>query len=231
MRRAAPGIALWLALGCGSSTGPSPTGAVATTTTTTAPAPDPIARYRVSFQASWSAATHPERFPADPHFSPLVGAVHDERVRFWSAGEIASDGIEQMAERGATSPLDDIIRAAVDRGEAGALLLGGGIARSPGEVGLELEVSPEHPRVTLVSMIAPSPDWFVGISAENFLASGDWPDEIVFELHAYDAGSDSGAIYTSRDRDTQPKEPIRRIEDAPFRGTPPLGTFTFTRIR
>ena len=227
MRHATTGIALLLAVGCGGSTGPSPTGTVATTTTA---APDPVARYRVTFRASWSAATHPDRFPADPHFSPLVGAVHDESVRFWNPGAIASDGIEQMAERGATSPLDDVIRAAVERGEARALLLGGDIPRSPGEVSLELDLSTEHAHVTLVTMVAPSPDWFVGISAENLLASGEWPDELVFELQAYDAGSDSGTTYDSRDRDTQPKEPIRRIEAAPFLGTPPLGTFTFTRI-
>ena len=27
------------------------------------------ARYRVTFQATWSAATHPTNFPGNPHFS------------------------------------------------------------------------------------------------------------------------------------------------------------------
>ena len=30
------------------------------------------ARYRVTFEAGWSAASHPEGFPGNPHFSGLV---------------------------------------------------------------------------------------------------------------------------------------------------------------
>ena len=87
-----------------------------------------------------------------------------------------------MAELGTTSPLDDIIQTAISEGGAQFLLRGDGIAPSPNEVSLEFDITPDFPHVTLVSMIAPSPDWFVGISAENFLASGDWPDETAFEL-------------------------------------------------
>ena len=82
-------------------------------------------------------------------------------------------------------------------------------------------------------MIAPSPDWFVGVSARNLFETGDWPAEVVIELFPYDAGTDSGGTYDARDLDTQPQEPITRIDDAPFRneGTVrPVGTLTLTRI-
>ena len=65
------------------------------------------AQYRVTFQATWSASSHPSQFPGDrAHFSPLIGGVHNSEVSFWDAGQIASDGIENMAEIGAVSPLD-----------------------------------------------------------------------------------------------------------------------------
>jgi hypothetical protein len=206
---------------CGGSAGP--TASTSTTTTTTVPEPAPSARYRVTFEATWSAATHPDRIPPNPHFSPIVGATHNASVRLWEEGGLASEGIERMAELGATSPLDEIIRDAIAAGGAQSLLLGGGISPSPGNLSY----------VTLVSMIAPSPDWFVGITARDFLESGDWPETIAIELFPYDAGTDSGTIYDARDEDTQPREPIRRIETAPFRTggvVPPLGTFSFTRI-
>jgi hypothetical protein len=79
-------------------------------------------------------------------------------------------------------------------------------------------------------MIAPSPDWFVGVSALNMLRDNEWADEIVVELHPYDAGTDSGTTYDARDADTVPPAPISRIDGPPLRvgGTvPPLGTFTF----
>ncbi len=63
------------------------------------PAPPPIAaaaRYTVTFEATWSAATHPTAFPRSAHFSSLIGVTHASGVHFWSPGAIASDGIEAM---------------------------------------------------------------------------------------------------------------------------------------
>lgn len=222
------------AAACGSSTSPTdvttPPMPVAEPTT---PPPAAEARYRVTFRTLWSQATHPDRFPSNPHFSPLVGATHNGSVRFWEVGGIASEGIERMSELGSTSPLDSIIRDAIAAGRAQSLLQGSGINPAPGEASLELTVTRDFSYVTLVSMVAPSPDWFVGISARNFLESGNWPAELVFELFPYDAGTDDGETYNSPDDDTEPQDPISRMDNPPFRhmGTVrPLGTFTFVRI-
>jgi hypothetical protein len=51
-------------------------------------------------------------------------------------------------------------------------------------------------------------------------------------LFAYDAGTDSGPSYKSPDADTQPREPIRRIETRPFRvggALRAVGALTFSR--
>ena len=209
--------------------GPTPVGP--------APAPTPAAtataRYSVTFQALWSGATHPEDFPPNPHFSPLVGATHSSRVRFWEAGAIASRGIEDMSELGATTPLDNEIRAAIAQGTAQNLMLGSGINPSPGSTSLEFGISRDFPLVTLVSMVAPSPDWFTGVHDMSLIESGDWVRERVVTLFPYDAGTDSGVTYNSPDLDTQPREPIRRIEGRPLAlngAVAPVGTFTFRRL-
>ena len=56
--------------------------------------------------------------------------------------------------------------------------------------------------------------------------------EVRVELHAYDAGTDSGTTYTSSDRQTVPAEPIGRVGyPLTDRGnTRPLGSFTFKRL-
>lgn len=208
------------------------TASTVTTTTTAPPSPAATATYRVSFEATWSRDTHPNMFPDNPHFSGLIGATHQQDVRFWQTGSLASNGIEAMAERGSKTPLDQDINQAITDGRAQNLLSGGGINRSPGQVSLDFTAGVEHPYVTLVSMVAPSPDWFVGVSALSLLQDGDWASEIVVELHPYDAGTDSGTSYTSRDRDTMPRDPVSRIEGPPFQvggAVPPLGTFTFRR--
>lgn len=192
----------------------------------------PTARYRVTFDATWSAATHPTDAPPDPHFSSLVGGTHRNGVRFWAAGTLASEGIRRMAEQGRTSPLDEEIQAAITAGTAQHLLVGGALSHSPGQVELDFEISRDYPLVTLVTMVAPSPDWFVGVSALSLL-EGDWVAERRVALQPWDAGTDSGPSFRSRDQASDPREPIRLIEDGPLRvgsSVPPLGTFTFRRL-
>jgi hypothetical protein len=137
-----------------------------------------------------------------------------------------------MAELGATSPLDTEIPAAIAAGTAEGLIVGEGIPRSPGRVSVDFEIGRDHPLVTLVSMVAPSPDWFVGVHGLSLVESGDWVEEKTVMLAPYDAGTDSGATFRSADSDTAPRQPIREIQDPPLAaGGPaePLGTFTFER--
>lgn len=194
----------------------------------------PVAVYEVTFNSTWSQQTHPEDFPVgSAHFSGLVGAAHNASSNFWKKGKIASSGIEVMAETGGKSALINEINTQIDSGHAKAVLSGGGISRSPGEVSITFEMTQQYPLVTLVSMIAPSPDWFVGVSGLSLIADGQWVDTLEVPLFAYDAGTDSGERYTSSNSDTQPKAAIQRFETAPFlvNGTvTPLGTFTFKRI-
>ena len=64
----------------------------------------------------------------------------------------------------------------------------------------------------------------------ELFANGQWQDDLVIELFAYDAGTDSGPNFNSGNADTQPQEPIHLITGGPFTGATPLGTFTFTRL-
>ena len=193
------------------------------------------ARYRVTFAATWSAATHPTNFPAGPHFSPLVGATHDADTRIWQLGQLASDGIELMAETGGKSTLLTEIAARIAAGTAHGALDGGGLS-SPGSVSLEFDVVASHPYVTLVSMLAPSPDWFVGVSGLSLLAEdGTWKEREEVTLHLYDAGTDDGATFRSGDANSNPPQPISRLTSTPgdtdfIDGAPAVGTFLFEKL-
>ncbi len=179
------------------------------------------ATYEITFEGLWTSADHP--FPGGAHFSSLTGAVHNEQVAFWSLGSLASPGIERMAETGSTSTLRSEVLAA---GTDNARYISGNGLGSTGTTSITVEVDVQRPLVTLVSMIAPSPDWFVGTSGLNLLADGGFADSVVHDLYAYDSGTDSGTGFTSTNNDTNPAEPIHLL-GAPLAGTPPLGTFTF----
>lgn len=198
--------------------GASPSGAATQTAT-----------YQLVFDATWSAATHPVDFPPNPHFSGLIGGTHNDQVEFWSPGALASAGIEAMAELGAKSPLDDEVQAAIDAGDAGMIVSGGGIPVSPGSVQVSLTVTQQHSRITVVSMIAPSPDWFVGVRELDLFQNGDWVNSLVVDLDPWDAGTDSGTNYTSPNQDTDPADPISLIQSGGVGNGQPLGTFTLVR--
>lgn len=188
------------------------------------------ATYEVLFQSTWSASTHPQSFPPQPHFSPITGGVHNGEVSFWQEGGIASPGIERMAERGQVTPLDDEVQTAIDAGHAREIIEGRGIPVSPGSRTTTFTVSRQHSLATVVSMLAPSPDWFVGVSGLELFEGGDWVEQKVETLYVWDAGTDSGGTYLAGDRDTQPREPIRPLLSGPFSHGAPVGTFTFTRL-
>ena len=237
------------AAGCSESmappTNPTPTSEVATATPPPAPAPVPVpvpvppppaprsARYEVTFESTWSESTHPSDFPSNAHYSGLVGGTHSNRVTFWREGDLASDGIQNMAERGSQSPLTGEVGQAMGLGSAEYVLSGGALGTTPGVIRLEFDITQDFSLVTLVTMVAPSPDWFVGVSGLPLFENGQWTDLRMVTLLPYDAGTDSGSSYRSADEATTPRQPIRQITGFPmiYNGAvAPFGTFTFRKI-
>ena len=47
-------------------------------------------------------------------------------------------------------------------------------------------------------MVAPSPDWFVGVSGLPLFENGQWVEERRIDLVPWDAGTDSGTTFESR---------------------------------
>ena len=138
-----------------------------------------------------------------------------------------------MAETGSKSPLDSETDSLINEGSACTKISGAGINPSPGKVSVTLTVSQDCPLVSVVTMIAPSPDWFVGVSGLSLYENGEWITQKVVELVPYDAGTDSGASYNSANLATDNPELISKIETTPFLvngNVPPLGTLTFTRL-
>lgn len=191
--------------------------------------PSPTAQYTVRFDATWSAASHPVDFPPGPHFSALIGATHQPDLRLWQEGTLASHGIRMMAEEGRTRPLAAEAETAIAAGTADQVLQGGGIFPSPGTTEFSFEIDEDFPAVTLVSMVAPSPDWFVGVSGLSLREGGGWVQQKVVQLFAYDAGTDSGTTFLSPNLATVPPVPVSRIQGAQLGNGVPLGTYTFTR--
>ena len=199
----------------------------------TQPEPEHSARYKLTFNATWSVQTHPNEFPPGPHFSGLIGMTHNTNAMLFAKGEIASDGIKNMAETGGKDPLETEIQNIISIGTGKTLISGGGINSSPGEVILEFDIVSSHSMVSVVSMLAPSPDWFISVSNINLIENNEWVTSKTITVDIYDSGTDDGATFLSPDFPTLPPSPIVNITTPPLainNVVAPLGSITFTKI-
>ena len=99
---------------------------------------------------------------------------------------------------------------------------------------MDIEVHTDFPAVSLVTMVAPSPDWYVACVNANLTDDkGEFVDTKTLVGHVYDAGTDNGVTFTSANSDTQPKAKIARFVDQPLgNGTEVKASFctiTFTK--
>ena len=189
------------------------------------------ATYEVTFQGNWTTASTPDGVVGGAHFTTLIGAVHNDGVTFWRSGGRASRGVEIVAERGVTPPFQSEIDASPHAAAVIKQSIGGGGTASATFL---IDVTSDHPLVTLLSMIGPSPDWFVGISGRPLLdASGQWLEQDEVDLFPYDAGTEEGTEFSLDNAATDPQGVITSI-----RGTGKFSnermarlTFVLTQVR
>jgi len=192
------------------------------------------ALYTLTFDSNWSQETHPYMggdLPSNAHWSPLVGVLHTSDIQFFAFNELASQGVQNIAELGVADVFSEEVDQAIQAGMAQQYLELGALANS--SLGTlettSIEVSADYPLISVLSMIAPSPDWMIAIHDIALLdGNGDFIEEIVIPLFPYDAGTDSGIEYASPNEVTDPPTGITRLQSIfPF-SSETVGTITLT---
>ena len=188
-----------------------------------------IATYDITFTSTWNAMDH-SSFPSGAHWSDLAGATHNNNIMLFALGELATTGIKNVAEIGDNGVYEDEVDAAILAGDADQWLRKSFSSEPDAFATLsDVSVSEDFPLLSLASMVAPSPDWFIGINSLNLRNASDdgWKDSFTMDVFAYDAGTDSGTDYTSADQITTPFQPISLISGFPINGNK-MGTLTVT---
>ena len=184
------------------------------------------ATYRVTFQGTWTTTVTPGGVPSGAHFTTLIGAVHNDSVTFWSSGGTASAGVEAVAELGTTGAFKSEINANTNAvAVIEKSLPSGGTPTAT----VDFTVTTAHPLVTLLTMVAPSPDWFVGVSGLSLLdAQGDWLASHSVDLFPYDAGTEEGTGFSLNNAATSPRGTITSIQGTGKFSDEPIASLTFT---
>jgi hypothetical protein len=191
------------------------------------------ATYRLTVTGTWSAAdVIPGTFPATAHFTAFAGATHASGYALWEPGTLASVGIENVAEIGFTGTLLAEVDQRIAAGTAGAVLSAPGISTLPGSRVLEFSVDDAHPRVSFASMVAPSPDWFIGVAGVDLRGAEGWIPHLTLDLRPWDAGTEQGTAFFLGNPATVPPAVIAPVtgDTSPFIGWPVIARATFELV-
>lgn len=197
-------------------------------------APDGGACFDIELVGLWSEERQGVEVPGPAHFTTLYGAVHDDRYRIFAQGGIASAGMELLAEEGDIGVVQNDVAEQLRAGAAADEVCGAESIDPTGSVTTSIVTDRDHSKLSFASMVAPSPDWFVGIDGlELWDADADgWHELIELDLFVYDAGTERDDAAFSLDNDEQsPLRPITVAHDRIFPGGPAVARVRIKRIR
>lgn len=120
------------------------------------------------------------------YFTPLLVAAHAPGQMLFAAAMPASANLQAMAEGGDISGLAadmDAINATVVANPAEGLLVPGASTSAS----LNTDDAPDNTRLSIVAMLLPSNDGFMGLNAIEIPQA---PGTYVFNVNAYDAGTE-----------------------------------------
>lgn len=189
------------------------------------------ADYLFTFTGLWTSPQF--TVPAGVHFTTFTGAVHNGKASLWMEEALASAGLEAVAETGGQGPLLAEVDSLLARKEAiGAV----NIPAPPpaGNSSRPLHCNSDFSRISFASMIAPSPDWFIGVSNLDLYRNNTWLTDTVIHLRVYDAGTEDGDVFGYDNPATIPQQPVKLLTPAKAmvlaNGNPSLAPIAQVRI-
>lgn len=164
--------------------------------------------YRIEITGKWKT---PEfGVPAGAHFTYFTGTVHNATVHMWENGKYASKGVENIAEQGYVL---DVI-AEIDTNIANRKAISSFLIPPPditNKITGNIYCNTNFSYVSCQSMIAPTPDWFVGVDALNLYPNKKWIADTTINLYVYDSGTEEGDVFSQANPATVPQQVIAKL--------------------
>jgi len=192
---------------------------IITLTTSTCPK-DMLVVYRLSLRTEWDEKIFPKQFPQwrpSAQWSKTIGYSHSpDYSPLYSVGSIVSEGVREFAETGATDTLEkEVAKDTIEKETVGNNFLDAIIAppieQGVGETSTNVFVDTNHTKVSVMTKIVPSPDWFIGLDSVDLCKEGAFTQQIIIEGFPLDAGTDNGFTFTSPNWATEPRGEVFRI--------------------
>ncbi len=169
------------------------------------------ASYSITITGNWKSPQF--SVPAGAHFTYFSGIIHNQSGRMWLPGQKATPGVEAIAETGNQFPLF----AEVDSIIAKKLAIAQINIPPPspsGTISRTIYCNSNFSFISFASMVAPSPDWFVGVHDIALYSKGAWLADTTIQLFTYDAGTEDGDVFGYDNPETNPQQPIQLLTPA-----------------
>ncbi len=189
--------------------------------------------YKVTFTGKWTAPQFP--IPVNAHFTPIIGMVHNSSTFMFRPGAMATIGVERVAEDGNSFPLLQEIDSltALKKAASTQIIFTPGISNSSS---ITIYTNSNYPLFSCMSMLAPTPDWFLGLHDFSLRQGAGWLSDSTVNVYAYDGGTEQGDVFDQNNLPTIPQQPVAKLTTANASvlangntNIAPIGTIRFVR--
>lgn len=169
------------------------------------------ASYKMTITMNWTSPQF--TIPAGAHFTTILGMVHRKDTFLWKENALCTTGLEDVAEVGNTVKMNAEIDVMIAKYKAQSKFqLPPPLIAGTAEINLKFTT--EFPLISFASMIAPSPDWFIGISNLSLLENNKWVKELTANIRVHDAGTEQGDVFGYNNPATIPQQPVLLLTPA-----------------
>lgn len=162
------------------------------------------ASYKMTVTMNWTSPQF--SVPTGAHVTTLIGMIHSKDTLLWKEGKLATEGLEDVAEVGNITKMNLEIDAIIAKNKAlSKFQIAAPLITGTAETNLLFNTT--YPTISFASMIAPSPDWFMGVSNISLFVNNKWLDELNLYVRVYDAGTEDGDIFGYNNPSTSPQQP------------------------
>lgn len=147
-----------------------------------------MAKYRVTFISYWGNNKSQINSPKNPHTGNMFLTLSNDNFKLFEINKLATKAISNTSIYGEISDLMDQTYNNFNVGK----VYTASVLSTPNEYSFIIEADSYNRHLSFITKIAPSPDWFAGVSNTNLIRAGNWVDNLVVPLFVYDAGTICG---------------------------------------
>ena len=159
------------------------------------------ATYKMSFIFTWSPTCHPDYYSDDSKWPSPTGVSHSAGYRMWDAcQDAASEGVGLVSRTGDTSVIrQEYLKAGERILDNAELDL---VPDGSGETSRYLSVDKDHPYVSAISMLVPSPDQMVGVADLRLCDGAQWKQSVQVCFELFSTATASGRVAPEMERNS-----------------------------